>query len=55
MGNPITANYTNLFMGMFETSFLNHFQRKTRKEPLIWVRFTYDICFIWRDGEDLLK
>ena len=55
MGTPMTANYANLFMDMFETSLRNDFHKQTGREPLIWLRFIDDIFFIRTDGEDSLK
>ena len=55
MGIPMASNYANLFMNLFETSFLNEFHKKTGKKPLIWVLFADYIFFVWTDGEDSLK
>ena len=55
MGTPVAANYADLFMNMFETSFLNDSHKKTGKKHLIWLRFIDDIFFIWTNVEDSLE
>ena len=54
MGSPMAANYADLFMDMFETSFLNDFHKKDGKKLLIWLHFIDDIFFIWTDAFSIL-
>ena len=55
MGSPMAANYENLFMDMFELSFLNDFYKETGKKPSMWLRFIDDIFFILTHGKESLK
>lgn len=43
MGTRMAPSYANLFMGKFETEFLNSEQL----QPLIWLRYIDDIFFLW--------
>ena len=51
IGTKFAPPYACIFMGEMETSFL-----KTQQlQPFIWLRYIYDIFFIWTHGEEQLK
>ena len=50
MGTCMAPNYANLFMGKFETSFLESWPFK----PLVWLRYIDDIFILWNEGRDRL-
>lgn len=43
MGTKMAPNYANIFMGLFEASFLN----SIKLTPLVWYRYIDDIFLIW--------
>ena len=51
MGTSMAPSYACLFMGMFETNFLNSCKNK----PIIWLRYIDDIFILWNKGREKLK
>ena len=53
MGTKMAPSFANLFMGTLETDFLKVWG--SDKQPLLWLRFTDDIFFLWQHGESALR
>ena len=50
MGTSMAPSYANLFMGHFETNFLQTCLQK----PIVWLRYIDDIFLLWNEGKDTL-
>ena len=50
MGTSMAPSYANLFMGHFETNFLQTCLQK----PIVWLRYIDDIFLLWNEGKDKL-
>ena len=51
MGTPMAVNYTNCFMGHFETNLLQDHMKKIRKDPTLWLRFTDGVFIVWTGSD----
>ena len=49
----MAPSFANLFMGKLGTDFLKAWG--SDKQPLLWLRFTNDMFFLWQHGEIALK
>ena len=50
IGRKLTPPYACIYMDEVETEFL----QTQRFKPLVWLRYTDDIFFIWTHGEENL-
>ena len=55
MGTPMAVNYANLFMGKFEESLLNEYEKETGLQPAMWLRFIDDVFIVWKGEEETFK
>ena len=43
------------FLKKLETKMLDHYEKKTKLQPFICIKYINDMFFIWNNGEDSLK
>lgn len=51
IGSHLGANYASTYMGVWENTLLN----RSRKKPLLYLRYIDDIIGLWTHGEEDLK